>query len=122
MNIVLGDLGIPQHLLARVHALLEVVHAEILETSTGDGRVEVDSIKERVNLNVCLSRTRQSTLSTFARGTETAKRPLVLGHILAVTTLEVLQEVVNHAVVEILSTQVGVSSSSLDLENTLLNG
>ena len=52
---VLGDLGIPENLLAGLHALLEVVHTQVLETSPGDGRVEVNTIKEGVNLNVCLS-------------------------------------------------------------------
>merc|ERR1719269_359783 len=33
----LGDLGIAQDLLDGVHALLEVVHAQVLETGAGDG-------------------------------------------------------------------------------------
>ena len=38
------------------------------------------------------------------------------------TPLEVLQEVVDHAVVKVLSSQVGVSGSGLDLKDSLLNG
>mmetsp|Transcript_12613 Transcript_12613/g.18091 ORF Transcript_12613/g.18091 Transcript_12613/m.18091 type:complete len:277 (+) Transcript_12613:1288-2118(+) len=38
------------------------------------------------------------------------------------TPLEVLQEVVDHAVVKVLSSQVGISSSGLDLKDSLLNG
>ena len=37
------------------------------------------------------------------------------------TTFEVLQEIVDHSVVEIFSSQMGISGSSLDLENTFLD-
>mmetsp|Transcript_20197 Transcript_20197/g.58557 ORF Transcript_20197/g.58557 Transcript_20197/m.58557 type:complete len:686 (-) Transcript_20197:20-2077(-) len=122
VDLALGNLGIAKDLLARVHALLEVVHAQILETGTGDGRVEIDTIKERVNLNVGLSAARKRTLGTFASSSETTKGALVAAHILAVATLEVLQEIVDHAVIKVLSTQVSISSSGLNLEDSFLNG
>lgn len=36
--------------------------------------------------------------------------------------LELLDEVVDETAVEVLTTEVGIASSSLDLKNTLLNG
>jgi hypothetical protein len=44
------------------------------------------------------------------------------GHTFLVFALEFLDEVVDETVVEVLTTQVGITSSALDLENTLLNG
>ena len=110
-----------QDLLAGLHALLEVVHTEILETGTSDGGVVINSVIEGINLNVSLSGGRKSTLGTLASSTETTEGTLVLRHVLAVTTLEVGQEIVNHAVVKILSTQVSVSGGGLDLKDSLLN-
>ena len=52
----LGDLGVAQDLLDGVHALLEVVHAQVLEAGPGDGRVEVDAVEEGVDLDVGLGR------------------------------------------------------------------
>ena len=122
VNSSLGDLGISQDLFARVHALLEVVHVQVLETGTGDGSIVVNTVEEGVDFNVCLGGRRKSTLGTFASGSETTKRTLVLAHVLAVLALEVGEEVVNHSVIEILSSQVGISGSGLDLEDSLFNG
>mmetsp|Transcript_5579 Transcript_5579/g.11733 ORF Transcript_5579/g.11733 Transcript_5579/m.11733 type:complete len:165 (-) Transcript_5579:589-1083(-) len=121
MDLILGDLGIPQNLLAGIHALLEVVHTEILETGTGDGGVEIDTIEEGINLDVCLGGAGQGALGTLAGSAETTQGTLVLGHVLAVAALEVLEEVVDHAVVEVLSSQVSVSCGGFNLEDSLLN-
>jgi hypothetical protein len=37
-------------------------------------------------------------------------------------TLEVLEEIVHHTVVKVLTTQMSIPGSSLDLENSFLNG
>ncbi|VEU37454.1 unnamed protein product [Pseudo-nitzschia multistriata] len=122
INSGLGDLGISQNLFAGLHALLEVVHVQVLETGTGDGGIEIDTVKEGVNFNVGLSRGRKSTLGTFASGTKTTERALVLAHVLLVSSLEVGEEVVNHSVIEILSSQVGISGSGLDFEDSFFDG
>jgi hypothetical protein len=68
-----------------------------------------------------LRRGREGTLGTFAGSTETTKGTLVLRHVLLESALEVLEEIINHAVIEIFSAQVSVSSSGFDFENTFLN-
>jgi len=57
-------------------------------------------------------------LGILASHSETLQRVLVLGHILAVMMLEVLQEVVDHAVIKILTTQVRIAGSRLDFKDT----
>uniref|UniRef100_K3X9Q6 Uncharacterized protein n=1 Tax=Globisporangium ultimum (strain ATCC 200006 / CBS 805.95 / DAOM BR144) TaxID=431595 RepID=K3X9Q6_GLOUD len=121
VHLALRELRVTEHLLNWVHGLAEVVTAHVLETGTGNGRVEVNTIEQRVNFNVRLGRRRQRTLSTFTRGTETTQRTLVRRNVLAVLALELLHEVVHETVVEIFTTQVSVTSGSLDFEDTFLN-
>ena len=44
----------PEDLLDRVHAFSEHVHAQLLKPSTGDAGVEVNALKQAVNLDGCL--------------------------------------------------------------------
>ena len=44
----------PQHLLDGLHAAPEQVHVELLKARARDGQVEVDALKQRVDLNACL--------------------------------------------------------------------
>merc|ERR1719410_398722 len=53
---------------------------------------------------------------------QAAEGALVLTHVLAMAALEVLEEVVHHAVVKVLATKVCVACSGLDLKDTLLDG
>merc|ERR1719181_16510 len=107
---------------SRLHALAEVVHVHVLETSAGNGGVEVDAVKQRVDLNVRLRRRRQGALCTLASRTKTAEGTLVLADVLLELALELLKEVINHAVVEVLTAKVGVAGRSLHFEDSLLDG
>ncbi len=81
----------------------EEVTAELLETSTGDGGVEVDTLEERVDLDSGLGSRREGTLSTLTGGAETTKGTSVGGQVLLVLALELLNEVVDETVVEVLT-------------------
>merc|ERR1719502_2389704 len=54
INLVLRALRVAKGLLNRGHALAEVVHVELFEAGTGDGRGEVVSLVEGVDLDVGL--------------------------------------------------------------------
>ena len=88
IDLALGDLGITHDLLDWLHALTEVVHVQVFETGTGDGGVEINTLKERIDLDVGLSGGGESTLSTLASCTETAEGTLVGGDVLTVLFLE----------------------------------
>ena len=64
----------------------------------------------------------EGALGTLAGSAEATEGALVAAHVLAVAPLEVLEEVVDHAVVEVLSAEVGVAGGGLDLEDALLDG
>jgi len=118
----LVHLGISHGLLYGLQGSFEQVRAELLEPGTSDAGVEVDSLEERVDFNVGLSGGGEGPLGTLASSTETTKSTLVALDVLLVLPLELLDEVVHHAVVEVLASQMGVSSGGLDLEDALLNG
>ena len=72
--------------------------------------VEVDSLKQGINLNVGLGGSRQSPLGALTCCAQTPQGTLVPLHVLLVLALKLVDKVVNHAVIEVLASQVGVSS------------
>jgi hypothetical protein len=122
VDLGLGELGVLEHLLDGLHALTEVVHVEVLETGAGDHGVEIGSLEQGVDLNVGLGGTGQSSLCALAGSAEAAKSALVVSNVLSELALELLGEVVHEAVIEILTSQVGITSGGLHLEDALLNG
>jgi len=122
VNLGLVDLGIGQDTVHGLEGGTEKILAQLLEAGTSDGRVEVDTLKERVDLDRGLGGGGKSALGTLASGAETAEGTCVGGKILLVFALELHYEVVYETVIEVLTTQVGVTSSGLDLEDTLLDG
>jgi hypothetical protein len=118
----LVDLGVTESALDGLHGAAEEVLAELLETGTGDGGVEVNSLEERVDLNGGLGGRRESALGALASGAETTESTSVGAEVLLVLALELVAEVVDETVVEVLTTKVSVTGSGLDLEDTLLNG
>ena len=113
--------GVLQDLLDGVQSTVEGLGVQVLETGTGDGRVEVLTVEERVDLDGGLGSVGQSTLSTLASSTETTQSTGVAGEVLASLTLELLLEEVKQVGVEVLTTKVSVTSGSLDGEDTTLD-
>lgn len=118
----LVNLGVAESALDRLHGGTEEILAELLETGTSDGGVEVDTLVERVDFDGGLSGGRESALCALAGGAETTKGTSVGSQVLLMFPFEFVYEVVDKTVVEVLTTQVSVTSGGLDLEDTLLNG
>uniref|UniRef100_A0A1I8IA95 Recep_L_domain domain-containing protein n=1 Tax=Macrostomum lignano TaxID=282301 RepID=A0A1I8IA95_9PLAT len=74
-----------------------------------------------VNLDVGLGGAAQSSLGPLAGSAQTPHSALVVTHVLLVFALELLDEMVHHPVVKVLTAQMGVSSSRLHLEDALLD-
>jgi hypothetical protein len=121
VNLALLHSRVLENLLDGLQSTAERLGVQVLETSTGDGRVEVLTIEERVNLNGGLSSVGQSTLSTLTSSSQTAESAGVARQILAGLALEFLLEVVKKVGVKVLTTKVSVTSSSLDGEDTTLD-
>lgn len=69
----LVDLGVGKDTVDGLDGGSEEILAELLETSTGDGSVEINTLEERVDLNGGLSGRRESSLGALTSGSETSK-------------------------------------------------
>merc|ERR1719352_710379 len=118
----LVNLGVAEALLDGLHALAEEVHVELLEPGAGDGGVEVNTLEEGIDLDGGLRGGGEGALGALAGGAEAAEGAGVAGDVLLVLALELLDEVVHEALVEVLASKVGVTRGGLHLENALLNG
>merc|ERR1719197_436639 len=121
VDLVLGHLGVAEHLLDRLHGTTEEVHVELLEARAGDGREEVNALEERVDLDLGLRGGGEGALGALARGAKAAHGASVARDVLLVLALELLDKVVDGAVVEVLAAKVGVTRGGLDLEDALLD-
>merc|ERR1712018_957161 len=111
-NVVDGGfvkLGIPHCLLHWIEGALEKVRAELLESSSGDGRVEVDAIKEGVDLNAGLCGGREGSLGSLTGSPQPPEGSLVSSEVLLVLPLELLDKVIHHPVIKVLPAQMSVS-------------
>ena len=73
MDVALVDLGVAEDLLDGLEGAAEQILAQLLEASTSEGGVEVDTLEEGVDLNGGLRSRREGTLGTLACGTETTE-------------------------------------------------
>jgi hypothetical protein len=89
--LTLVHLGIAQHTFHWVHALPEHVHAQLLKPSASDGGVEVNALKQGVNLKAGLRGGGQRALGALARRAQAAQGASAAAEVLAVLALELLQ-------------------------------
>lgn len=122
MDLPFVHLGITQRLLHGVQGATEQVGVELFKASPGDRCVEINSLVQRVDLNAGLGAGGQGALCPLAGGAQTTDSSLVVTDVLLELALELSNEVVDHAIVEILSTQMGVSSCGLHLKDTIFDG
>jgi hypothetical protein len=122
VNLALANIGILKAVLNWGHALAEKVNAELFELSAGDGAVVVLTFGKGLALNLGLMGSGKNTLGLLALGTETAGSAGVSLDVDAGLLLEVSHAEFDETVVEVLTTQVGVTIGGLNLEDTFLNG
>ena len=99
----LVDLGVSENTVDGLDGGSEEILAELLETSTGDGGVEVDTLEERVDLNGSLSRRRQGSLGTLASSAETTQSTAV--------DRQILEDVSNNSLIKIEEKPKGIGGS-----------
>ena len=81
VDVSLVDLRIAKNFLNGLECGAEEILAKLLETGAREGRVEVNALKERVDLNRGLCSRRKGALSAFARSAETTQCTGVGGEI-----------------------------------------
>merc|ERR1719158_2480476 len=122
MNLSLAYSGILEYVLNWWHTFSEKIHAEFFELGSGDVVVIVLTFSKSLTLNGSLMCTGQDSLGLLTLSSKSSERSIVLGDIDTTLFLEVSHAIVDHFVIEVLSSKMGVSVGSLDLKDTFLNG
>ena len=122
LNLGGGDLGVLQDLLDGVNGRLEGGSVDLLESGSGDVGGEVNTVEQGVDFNSGLGDRGQGSLGSFTGGSQSSESSGILGDVQLVLSLELGLEVLQQVVVEVLTTQVGVTGGGLDGEDTALDG
>merc|ERR1711872_31977 len=111
-NIVDGrfvQLSVAHGFFNRLECALEQVATQLLETGSRDRRVEIDALTQRVDLDVSLRTGRQCALTALTSSAQPTQRTLIALDVLLMLPLELVDKMVYHSVVEVLTTQVSVA-------------
>jgi hypothetical protein len=117
-----SNTGVLKNVLDWWHTLFEEIHAEFLELSSGDVGVVILSLRKSLALDWGSMCGRKNSLGLFALGSESSESSGVLGNIDSRFLLEVGKAEIDKLVIEIFSTEMGVTVGSFYLEDTFLNG
>jgi len=122
MDLCLVHFGISKRFLDWLHGATEQVCVQLFESGTGDRRIEIDALKQRIYFNAGLGGRRERTLRPLTGSAQSSHSTLVACQVLLVLALEFLDEVVDHSVVEVLAAKMCVSSCGLDFKYSIFNG
>jgi hypothetical protein len=106
-------------LLDRLHGLTEEIEVKLLKLGTRKRLGEVISVLEGFDLKASRLLGRKGALRLFYFALKLAQCTKVGRDVCAGLLLVLLDKVFNHAVIEIFTTEVGITSSSQDLKDTI---
>jgi len=109
INVSLLHACVIQNLLDGLQSLLEEVIAKFLESSSGDGLREIESVDQVLNGDLGLVDGREVSLGLLDLTLELLHGSGVFLDILVVLLLEDLDEVLSQTLVKVLTAQVGVT-------------
>ena len=121
VDLGLGDGGILKDLLYGGHALSEFSHAKLLELGTSDVNVEILTFGKGLAEDFGRMSAGQNSLGLLTLGSEATHSSGVTLDIITGLLLEGGNAEVDEDIVEILTTEMGVTIGGLDLENTILD-
>merc|ERR1719440_2176423 len=122
VDLALLHLRVVHDLLHGREGLLEEVDAELLEARARERLREVDAVVEALDLEAHLVARRERALGALDLAAELLDGALVLAGVGAVLALEDLEQVLDHAVVEVLAAQVCVTRGGDHLEDAVVDG
>ncbi|PMB65055.1 NAD-specific glutamate dehydrogenase [Beauveria bassiana] len=121
VNLGLLDVGVLENLLNGLDGLLEEIHVKLLELGASQSLGEVVALEESLNLDAGAHLRRQSTLGLFSLTLELTHGFGVLGDVNIVLLVVGFGEEVDDALVEILTTKMGVTGGGKDLKDTIVD-
>mmetsp|Transcript_61485 Transcript_61485/g.70505 ORF Transcript_61485/g.70505 Transcript_61485/m.70505 type:complete len:335 (-) Transcript_61485:480-1484(-) len=123
MNLTLGVTGVLQDSLDGRDGTSEVVHAQFFESSSGEGGVIIQTVEQRVDFDGGLSGGGQGSLGLLASRSQSSHGSGIVSHVgTTVLLLEIVGAEFDQFVIEIFSSQMGVTSSGFDFEDTVFDG
>mmetsp|Transcript_9027 Transcript_9027/g.22262 ORF Transcript_9027/g.22262 Transcript_9027/m.22262 type:complete len:741 (-) Transcript_9027:31-2253(-) len=122
VDLALLKASVVHGLLHRGEGLLEQVRVQLLEPGSGEGLGQVDVADEGLDLDSDLVLGGEGALGALGLPPELLHGALVGGDVLLVLLLDQLDEVLHHALVEVLASQVRVSVRGDDLEDAIVDG
>jgi hypothetical protein len=121
INILLLDVGVLKHLLNRFHCLPEQIHIQFLELCPRQGLRKVIPTLKTLYLNLRALLVTQSPLRLFHLPLQFPQSPQICRNVCPSLLFVQFCEMVNDAIIEIFSTEMGVSSSGEDFKDTFVN-
>ncbi|EER32683.1 heat shock protein SSB1 [Candida tropicalis MYA-3404] len=121
VNLALVDLSILQNLFNWFQSGFEQSRVDVFESSSGNVSREIFTFKQGVNFNSGLSTRRQGSLGSFTSSSQSSQSSGITRDIQTSLFVEFFFEVFQQVGIEILTTQVSVTSSGFDSENTTSN-
>jgi len=122
IDIFLLNVGVLQDLLDRLHSLPEEVHVEFFEFGTGKGLGEVIAIFEALDFDASALLAGQCPLGFLNLALEFTESAKVLADVSTSLFLVRLDKVFDDSVVEIFTSEMGVTSGGQNFEDTVVDG
>jgi hypothetical protein len=122
VDLTLGESSVGESVLDGLHALSEEVDAEFFELGTSHLESEIFTFSEGFALNHGGDSGGEGSLGLFALSSKSSEGSVVSLDIDTGLLLEFGHAEIDESVVEIFSTQMGVSVGGLNFEDTILNG
>ena len=101
--------------------MVEYIAEQLYSPSPSDASVEINTLKERVDLDGGLSWAGQSSLCSLTGSSQSPHGTLVTSDVLLVLSLELLDKVIDQPVVKVFTSQVSVTSGGLHLKYTIID-
>ena len=121
IDIGLAHLRIGEHFFDRCDALPIEIRAQLIEASPRQVRREIHAFVEAIEFDRGRRGRRERSLGTFAGVLEAFDGSGVIPDIFPVLSLELVEEMLHQAVIDILATQVGIAARRLHFEHSILD-
>ena len=121
INFFLCQLCIFQSLLNRSQSCTEKVSIFFFKLCTAEWLIEIDALIKRVYFNIGLMTWREGPLGSFTRSSQPSHGSLVARDIFLIFLLEFFLEVINHTIVKVLTSQMGITTGWLHFKDAIIN-
>jgi hypothetical protein len=103
------------------HGGFEEIRVQFFKSGSGEGFGEINTVEEVLDFKFGFMSGRKRSLGLFDFSIELLDGFLVSGHIFLISSFKYFHKVIHDSLIEIFSTEMSITSSSDDLENTFID-